>query len=86
MSPDFNNGYEALDFLKELMKEFNFFIRFYPTNNKYLFHNDDYFLAVELVEQCQQLYFDTYNASGEKLVGICFEAALNFMENKNPSF
>jgi hypothetical protein len=85
VSPRFYNDFEALIFLNELLNDLNYFMKFYHLEKENRFYNDDYLMAIEPEESCSDLSLETYDSSGQRLVEICFEAALGFIE-KNNSF
>ncbi len=79
LSPTFQNCYSALEFMNELLADFNYFMKFYPTEDPYQFYNDDFFLAIEFAKDCKDLKVEKYQETGENLVQACLEAALNFV-------
>ena len=84
ISPTFKNEKQALEFLRELLNDISFFLRFYPINDGWSYYNDDFLLTIEPEEECLDLFFETYDYAGQELLGICFEAAIDFIECNKP--
>jgi hypothetical protein len=79
ISPEFENSQHTLEFLHELLKDFNHFLKFYPSEDPYQYYNDDFFLDIEFAANCKDLPVENFQESGERLIQSCLEAALNFV-------
>ncbi|MBS9522529.1 hypothetical protein KIH41_07175 [Litoribacter ruber] len=61
------------------------FIVFYK-GEEYSYVNDDFILSIEPLENCLDLDLIIDDAPGLRVVDLSFEAAMNFIEGRKPSF